>query len=319
MPTSAHGPQLIDSAGSPSRRRTTANLAAMRAALDYKLLEEDSINGAKGAIMRSAVVSVSDKRNPAGSGPSVRSEPEPGPVSFSVTFSWSGYDPRLQTRTAGLVSEALDGHGKLSRLIYPGRADHPRLKRKPTLKQFCALEHVLARTNPETDLYVFANLSMDTLDYTGPEVNLGSKGVMIGVGASRVPRQLNLHRLGSEGAEHHGHIRPVARHQQAAEPRQALPDPLWMQTLNRAQDAREQLFNALQSQAEARRNSGRTYTISSGCSRPVLVPIRSCSRAATASISVSPPLGASRASQVCEASISLSTTWRSLSLSSERS
>jgi 4-hydroxybenzoate decarboxylase subunit C len=44
------------------------------------------------------------------------------------------------------------------------------------------LEHVLARTNPETDLYVFANLSMDTLDYSGPEVNKGSKGVWLGLG-----------------------------------------------------------------------------------------------------------------------------------------
>jgi UbiD family decarboxylase len=44
------------------------------------------------------------------------------------------------------------------------------------------LSHVLARTRPETDLYVLANLSMDTLDYTGPEVNLGSKGVWLGVG-----------------------------------------------------------------------------------------------------------------------------------------
>ena len=32
------------------------------------------------------------------------------------------------------------------------------------------------RTNTETDLYVFSNLSMDTLDYTGPAVNEGSKG-----------------------------------------------------------------------------------------------------------------------------------------------
>src|SRR4029079_17617108 len=37
---------------------------------------------------------------------------------------------------------------------------------------------------PETDLYVFSNLSMDTLDYTGPEVNKGSKGVWLGVGDS---------------------------------------------------------------------------------------------------------------------------------------
>ena len=52
------------------------------------------------------------------------------------------------------------------------------------LKDFRAtLEHVLARTNPERDLYVFSNLSMDTLDYSGPEVNKGSKGVWLGLGA----------------------------------------------------------------------------------------------------------------------------------------
>jgi UbiD family decarboxylase len=51
------------------------------------------------------------------------------------------------------------------------------------LRDFRAtLEHVLARTNPETDLYVFSNLSMDTLDYCGPEVNKGSKGVWLGLG-----------------------------------------------------------------------------------------------------------------------------------------
>jgi 3-polyprenyl-4-hydroxybenzoate decarboxylase len=51
------------------------------------------------------------------------------------------------------------------------------------LKNFTAtLEHVLSRTHPETDLYVFSNLSMDTLDYTGPRVNEGSKGVWLGLG-----------------------------------------------------------------------------------------------------------------------------------------
>jgi 3-polyprenyl-4-hydroxybenzoate decarboxylase len=44
------------------------------------------------------------------------------------------------------------------------------------------LTHLLERFRPETDLYVFSNLSMDTLDYTGPEVNLGSKAVMLGLG-----------------------------------------------------------------------------------------------------------------------------------------
>jgi 4-hydroxybenzoate decarboxylase subunit C len=51
------------------------------------------------------------------------------------------------------------------------------------LKDFRAtLEHVLARTQPQSDLYVFSNLSMDTLDYTGPVVNEGSKGVWVGLG-----------------------------------------------------------------------------------------------------------------------------------------
>jgi UbiD family decarboxylase len=44
------------------------------------------------------------------------------------------------------------------------------------------LEHVLARTRPESDLFVFAHLAMDTLDYTGPEPNRGSKGVWLGLG-----------------------------------------------------------------------------------------------------------------------------------------
>ncbi len=51
------------------------------------------------------------------------------------------------------------------------------------LKDFPAtLTHILERTHPETDLYVFANLAMDTLDYTGPRVNEGSKGVWLGLG-----------------------------------------------------------------------------------------------------------------------------------------
>jgi UbiD family decarboxylase len=60
------------------------------------------------------------------------------------------------------------------------------------LRDFRAtLEHVLARTRPETDLYVFSNLSMDTLDYTGPAVNEGSKGVWLGLGdpVRELPRE----------------------------------------------------------------------------------------------------------------------------------
>jgi 4-hydroxybenzoate decarboxylase subunit C len=44
------------------------------------------------------------------------------------------------------------------------------------------LTHVLERVRWETDLFIFANLSMDTLDYCGPEVNKGSKAVLLGLG-----------------------------------------------------------------------------------------------------------------------------------------
>jgi len=47
------------------------------------------------------------------------------------------------------------------------------------------LEHVLERFDPRTDLFVFSELSMDTLDYTGPAVNKGSKGVILGLGKPR--------------------------------------------------------------------------------------------------------------------------------------
>ncbi len=70
------------------------------------------------------------------------------------------------------------GEGQLSLTKFLLVTDRP-----VDLRDFRAtLEHVLARTHPETDLYVFANLSMDTLDYTGPAVNEGSKGVWLGLG-----------------------------------------------------------------------------------------------------------------------------------------
>lgn len=43
-------------------------------------------------------------------------------------------------------------------------------------------EHVLARFAPEKDLFVFSNVSMDTLDYTSGKVNEGSKAIMLGLG-----------------------------------------------------------------------------------------------------------------------------------------
>ena len=70
------------------------------------------------------------------------------------------------------------GEGQLSLTKFLLLTDRP-----VDLRDFRAtLPHVLARCRFATDLYVFGSLSMDTLDYAGPEVNRGSKGVLLGLG-----------------------------------------------------------------------------------------------------------------------------------------
>jgi UbiD family decarboxylase len=44
------------------------------------------------------------------------------------------------------------------------------------------LAHILARVHWETDFFIFANTSMDTLDYTSGKVNQGSKAILMGLG-----------------------------------------------------------------------------------------------------------------------------------------
>jgi len=107
----------------------------------------------------------------------------------SVRSLWSYGETGYHALAAAIVKERyareamvsafrLLGEGQLSLTKFLLVTDSP-----VDLRDFKAtLEHVLARTHPETDLYVFANLSMDTLDYTGPAVNQGSKGVWLGLG-----------------------------------------------------------------------------------------------------------------------------------------
>jgi UbiD family decarboxylase len=47
------------------------------------------------------------------------------------------------------------------------------------------LVHVLERADFATDLFVFSNVAQDTLDYTGPALNRGSKAVLLGLGQRR--------------------------------------------------------------------------------------------------------------------------------------
>ena len=61
------------------------------------------------------------------------------------------------------------------------------------------LTHVLERADFRTDLFLMPNLSMDSLDYAGPQVNEGSKGVLLGLGDKR--RDLPTEFSGTPAAE----------------------------------------------------------------------------------------------------------------------
>src|SRR5215216_5089705 len=79
------------------------------------------------------------------------------------------------------------GEGQLSLTKFLLLTDTPQ-----DLRDFRKLfEHVLRRFRPETDLFVFSNVSMDTLDYTSGKVNEGSKAIMLGLGepVRKVPRE----------------------------------------------------------------------------------------------------------------------------------
>jgi UbiD family decarboxylase len=70
------------------------------------------------------------------------------------------------------------GEGQLSLTKFLLLTDTPQ-----DLRDFRKLfEHVLARFKPESDLFIFSNVSMDTLDYTSGVVNKGSKAIMLGLG-----------------------------------------------------------------------------------------------------------------------------------------
>lgn len=116
----------------------------------------------------------------------------------SVKDLWSYGETGFHSLAAAVVKdryprEALQsafrilGEGQLSLTKFLLLTDTER-----DLKDFRGLlTHLLARVHWETDLYVFSNLSMDTLDYTGPEVNKGSKGVIVGLGDAvrELPRE----------------------------------------------------------------------------------------------------------------------------------
>lgn len=107
----------------------------------------------------------------------------------SVRDLWSYGETGFHSLAAAVVRERyarealvsgfrILGEGQLSLTKFLLLTDTPQ-----DLSDFPAtFEHVLARFRPETDLFIFSNVSMDTLDYTSGKINEGSKAIMLGLG-----------------------------------------------------------------------------------------------------------------------------------------
>ena len=107
----------------------------------------------------------------------------------AVTGLWSYGETGYHSLAAAIVKQRYKREAMASafRILGEGQLSLTKflivLDRPVDLKDFkSVLTHLLERMQPETDLFVFSNVSMDTLDYTGPAVNEGSKGVWLGVG-----------------------------------------------------------------------------------------------------------------------------------------
>lgn len=107
----------------------------------------------------------------------------------TVTDLWSYGDTGYHSLAAASVRERYPREGLVSafRILGEGQLSLTKflLLVKPgvELSKFrLLLEHVLERADFSQDLYLFGHTSMDSLDYAGPKINRGSKGVLMGCG-----------------------------------------------------------------------------------------------------------------------------------------
>jgi UbiD family decarboxylase len=116
----------------------------------------------------------------------------------SVRDLWSYGETGFHSLAAAVVRERyarealvsgfrILGEGQLSLTKFLLLTDTPQ-----DLRDFPRLfEHILARARFESDLFIFSNVSMDTLDYTSGKVNQGSKAILLGLGEAvrELPRE----------------------------------------------------------------------------------------------------------------------------------
>ncbi|MGI9106232.1 MAG: UbiD family decarboxylase [Pyrinomonadaceae bacterium] len=111
----------------------------------------------------------------------------------SVRDLWSYGETGFHSLAAAVVRERyarealvsgfrILGEGQLSLTKFLLLTDTPQ-----DLRDFPRLfEHILARARFESDLFIFSNVSMDTLDYTSGKINQGSKAILLGLGRAAV-------------------------------------------------------------------------------------------------------------------------------------
>lgn len=110
----------------------------------------------------------------------------------SVKKLWSYGETGFHSLAAAVVRERYKRESMMSafRILGEGQLSLTKflllLDKEIELRDFrSVLTYVLERADFSSDLYIFSNLSMDTLDYAGPRLNEGSKGVLIGMGAPK--------------------------------------------------------------------------------------------------------------------------------------
>ena len=118
----------------------------------------------------------------------------------AVKDLWSYGETGYHSLAAAVVSNRYKREAMVSafRILGEGQLSLTKflllVDRKMDLTDFRAvLTYILERADFRTDLYIFSNLSMDTLDYTGPKLNEGSKGVLLGMGEKirELPREFH--------------------------------------------------------------------------------------------------------------------------------
>ncbi|MDA8097901.1 MAG: UbiD family decarboxylase [Clostridia bacterium] len=110
----------------------------------------------------------------------------------SVCDLWSYGETGFHSLTAAVVRErySREALGAAFRILGEGQLTLTKfLMLTDTPRDLCdfrgLLEHLLARVRWEQDFFILDNLAMDTLDYSGPAINRGSKAILMGLGHAR--------------------------------------------------------------------------------------------------------------------------------------